>query len=84
MAQAYHRTLRNHVDISFKEGTLPKTNTSSLIEPSDKPISTSFPNHKNELQRVTNYNQEQPIDIDPDTILHNSLITTNYIFLLKK
>jgi hypothetical protein len=51
----------------------------SLIEPSDKPISTSFPNHKNALQRVTNYNQEQPIDIDPNTILHNSLITTNYI-----
>jgi hypothetical protein len=58
--------------------TLPQTNSSSLIEPSDKPTSTSFPNHKIALLRATNYNQEQPIDIDSNTILHNSLITTNY------
>jgi hypothetical protein len=50
---------------SLKDGTLPQTNSSSLIETSDKPISTSFPNHKNALQRVTNYNQDQPIDFDP-------------------
>jgi hypothetical protein len=52
-----------------------------LIEPSDNPISTSLPNPnpKNALQRVTNYKQEQPLVIDPNTILlHNSLITTNY------
>jgi hypothetical protein len=30
------------------------------------------------LDRVTNCNQEQPIDFDPNTILHNSLITTTY------
>jgi hypothetical protein len=58
---------------SLKDGTLPQTNTSSLIEPSDKPISTSFPNHKNSLLRDTNYNQEQPIDIDPGTIVHISI-----------
>jgi hypothetical protein len=67
---------------SLKDGTLPQTDTSSLIEPSDRPISTSLPNHKNALQRVTNYKQEQPIDIDPNTILHNSLVTTKiYIYL---
>jgi hypothetical protein len=58
--------------------SLPQTDTSSLIEPSDNPISTSLSNHKNALQRVTNYRREQPIDIDPNTILHNSLITNNY------
>jgi hypothetical protein len=53
---------------SLKVIALPQTNTSSLIEPSDKPISTSFPKHKNSLQRDTNYNQEQPLDIDPKTL----------------
>jgi hypothetical protein len=58
---------------SLKDATLPQTNTTSLIEPSDNPISTSLPNHKNALQRVTNYKQEQPIDIDPNTILHRPI-----------
>jgi hypothetical protein len=59
---------------------LPQTKSWSLIEPCDKPMSPSFPNHKNALLRFTNYNQEQPIDVDPNTILHNSLIiTTKYI-----
>jgi hypothetical protein len=75
-------SIQNEQATSLKDGTLPQTNTSSLIEPLDNLISTSFSNHKNALQRVTNYNQEQPIDIDPNTILQNSLITTNYI--LKK
>jgi hypothetical protein len=35
--------------------------------------------HKIVLLRATNYKQEQPIDIDPNTILQNSLIiTTNF------
>jgi hypothetical protein len=60
------------------------SDTSSLVEPSENPISTSLPNHKDALQRVTNYKQEQPIDIDPNTILHNSLMTTNFMLLVQK
>jgi hypothetical protein len=63
----------------------PKSNTTPLIKPSSKSNSTTLPKHKNALPRVTNSKQQQPIDIDPNTILRNSLITTNYYFdLLKK
>jgi hypothetical protein len=62
----------------------PKSNTTPLIKPSSKSNSTTLPKHKNALPRVTNPKQEQKIDIDPNTILRNSLITTNYYFDFKK
>jgi hypothetical protein len=57
-----------------------KTNTTPLIEPSSKSNSTTLPKHKNALSSGTNSKQEQQIDIDPNTILRNSLINTNYYF----
>jgi hypothetical protein len=62
----------------------PKSNTTPLIKPSSKSNSTTLPKHKNSLPRATNSKQEQPIDIDPNTILRNSLITTNYYFDFQK
>jgi hypothetical protein len=58
----------------------PKSNTTPLIKPSSKSNSTTLPKHKNALPRATNSKQEQPINIDPNTILRHSLITTNYYF----
>jgi hypothetical protein len=55
--------------------------TSSRIELSSKSKSIPLPNHKIALIRVTYYKQvkEQPaIDTDPNTILRNSLITSNF------
>jgi hypothetical protein len=43
-------------------------NSSSLIATLDKPISIPFPNNKNALHEVTNYNQEQPIDFNPKSV----------------
>jgi hypothetical protein len=52
-----------------------KSNTTPLIEPSSKSNSTTLPKHKNALPRVTNSKQEQPMDIDPNTIPPNSCST---------
>jgi hypothetical protein len=51
----------------------PKSNTTPLIEkPSSKSNSTTLSKHKNAPPRATNSKQEQPIDIDPNTILRNT------------
>jgi hypothetical protein len=47
-------------------------------------MANTLPKHKNALPRATNSKHEQPIDIDPNTILRNSLITTNYYFVPNK